>query len=99
LCYPLHGFDLQRPARTIEWASTANPVEESMRKLNAVILGTLITIGCVVASPYVIRAQEKARIAWAALNPAASPMWVIQEKGLLKKLGVDAEIIDRKSVV
>jgi NitT/TauT family transport system substrate-binding protein len=38
-------------------------------------------------------AQEKARIAWAALNPAASPAWVVQEKGLLKKLGVDAEII------
>ena len=38
-------------------------------------------------------AQEKTRIAWAALNPAASPMWVVQEKGLLRKLGVDAEII------
>jgi NitT/TauT family transport system substrate-binding protein len=38
-------------------------------------------------------AQERARIAWAALNPAASPMWVVQEKGLLRKLGVDAEII------
>jgi len=38
-------------------------------------------------------AQEKTRIAWAALNPAASPMWVIQEKGLLRKYGVDAEII------
>jgi NitT/TauT family transport system substrate-binding protein len=38
-------------------------------------------------------AQEKTRIAWAALNPAASPMWVVQEKGLLKKLGVEAEII------
>ena len=38
-------------------------------------------------------AQERTRIAWAALNPAASPMWVVQEKGLLRKLGVDAEII------
>src|SRR5262249_58924598 len=38
-------------------------------------------------------AQEKTRIAWAALNPAASPMWVVQEKGLLRKQGVDAEII------
>jgi len=38
-------------------------------------------------------AQERARIAWAALNPAASPMWVVQKKGLLRKLGVDAEII------
>ena len=39
------------------------------------------------------RGQEKTRIAWAALNPAASPMWVVQEKGLLRKLGIDAEII------
>ena len=38
-------------------------------------------------------AQEKTRIAWAALNPAASPMWVVQEKGLLRKQGMDAEII------
>jgi NitT/TauT family transport system substrate-binding protein len=38
-------------------------------------------------------AQEKTRIAWAALNPAASPMWVVQEKGLLRKQGIDAEII------
>ncbi len=43
--------------------------------------------------PFSALAQEKTRIAWAALNPAASPMWVVQEKGLLKKLGVDAEII------
>ena len=54
---------------------------------------TLLGIGGIVASSYTTSAQEKARIAWAALNPAASPMWVVQEKGLLRKVGVDAEII------
>src|SRR5215831_18237602 len=57
------------------------------------ILITLLSIGGIVASCYTASAQDKARIAWAALNPAASPMWVIQEKGLLRKLGVDAEIV------
>src|ERR1043165_6621769 len=37
--------------------------------------------------------QETTTIAWAARNPAASPMWVVQEKGLLRKQNVDAEII------
>ena len=46
-----------------------------------------------VFSLFSAEAQEKTRIAWAALNPAASPMWVVQEKGLLRKQGVDAEII------
>ena len=54
---------------------------------------TLLGISSIVSSPYATSAQEKARIAWAALNPAASPMWVVQEKGLLRKVGVDAEII------
>jgi NitT/TauT family transport system substrate-binding protein len=57
-----------------------------------VLRATLFSVlFAVLTSP--TQAQEKARIAWAALNPAASPAWVIQEKGLLKKLGVDAEII------
>ena len=53
----------------------------------------LLAVGSLAALSVSALAQEKARIAWAALNPAASPMWVVQEKGLLRKLGVDAEII------
>lgn len=52
----------------------------------------LLSISSAVISS-VCQSEEKARIAWVALNPAASPMWVVQEKGLLRKLGVDAEII------
>lgn len=38
-------------------------------------------------------AQERLRIAWAGASPANSPIWVVQEKNLLKKQGIDAEVI------
>ena len=64
-----------------------------MRKSGACIFIVFLSISGVVTASFPALAHEKARIAWAALNPAASPMWVVQEKGLLRKLGVDAEII------
>ena len=39
-------------------------------------------------------AQEKLRFAWAGVSPTNSPVWVIQEKKLLQKLGVEPEIIN-----
>ncbi len=38
-------------------------------------------------------AQDRLRIAWAGASPANSPTWVIQEKKLLQKQGVEPEII------
>ncbi|HXG52246.1 MAG TPA: ABC transporter substrate-binding protein [candidate division Zixibacteria bacterium] len=38
-------------------------------------------------------AQERLRIAWAGDSPANSPIWVVQEKGLLKKHGLHGEVI------
>lgn len=38
-------------------------------------------------------AQERIRIAWAGDSPANSPIWVVQEKGLLKKNGLIGEVI------
>jgi ABC-type nitrate/sulfonate/bicarbonate transport system substrate-binding protein len=38
-------------------------------------------------------AQERIRIAWAGASPANSPIWVVQEKGFLKKQGLDPEVI------
>ena len=38
-------------------------------------------------------AQERVRIAWAGVSPANSPIWVVQEKGLLKKQGLNGEVI------
>ncbi len=37
--------------------------------------------------------QERIRIAWAGDSPANSPIWVVQEKGLLKKQGLMPEVI------
>lgn len=37
--------------------------------------------------------QERIRIAWAGDSPANSPIWVVQEKRLLKKQGLDGEVI------
>jgi NitT/TauT family transport system substrate-binding protein len=38
-------------------------------------------------------AQEKLRLAWAGFSPTNSPIWVIEERKLLQKLGVEPEII------
>jgi len=38
-------------------------------------------------------AQDKIRIAWAGASPANSPIWVVQERGFLKKQGLNAEVI------
>jgi NitT/TauT family transport system substrate-binding protein len=61
------------------------------------ILGLALTIGSMTAGFSPVCAQEKTRIGWTGINPAASPIWVVQEKGLLKKLGVNAEIINISS--
>jgi len=43
--------------------------------------------------PHRAAAQERIRIAWAGESPANSPIWVVQEKGLLKKNGLIGEVI------
>src|SRR5437762_6907853 len=40
-----------------------------------------------------VRGQEKIRIAWAGASPANAAVWVLQEKKLLQKYGVEPEII------
>ncbi len=37
--------------------------------------------------------QDRLRIAWSGSSPAHTPIWVVEEKGLLKKHGIDGEII------
>jgi len=39
-----------------------------------------------------VSAQDRLRIAWAG-GSSSSPIWIVQEKGLMKKQGVNAEII------
>ena len=40
-----------------------------------------------------VTAQDRLRIAWSGSSPAHTPIWVVEEKGLLKKYGIDGEII------
>ena len=39
-----------------------------------------------------VKAQERLRVAWAG-GSSSAPIWIVQEKDLLKKQGVNAEII------
>ena len=38
-------------------------------------------------------AQERLRLAWAGFSPTNSPIWVIEDRKLLQKMGVQPEII------
>jgi NitT/TauT family transport system substrate-binding protein len=40
-----------------------------------------------------VRAQEKLRLAWAGFSPTNSPIWVIEDRKLMQKQGVQPEII------
>jgi len=61
-----------------------------MRIARATVLLALSTFLLIEGSAI---AQEKIRIAWAGASPAQSAIWVIQEKKLLQKQGVEPEII------
>src|SRR5262245_8908786 len=55
----------------------------------------LITIALVLASFVIVdraSAQERLRVAWAG-GASNATVWIVQEKGLLKKQGVNAEFI------
>src|SRR3970040_237456 len=64
-----------------------------MRRISAVF-SLVIFIGTVLVVAHDrAAAQERIRIAWAGESPANSPIWVVQEKGLLKKNGLIGEVI------
>jgi ABC-type nitrate/sulfonate/bicarbonate transport system substrate-binding protein len=64
--------------------------EEAMIKKLTLISTVLVALlGFAVTLP----AQEKLRFAWAGVSPTNSPIWVIQDRKLLQKVGVDPEII------
>jgi ABC-type nitrate/sulfonate/bicarbonate transport system substrate-binding protein len=54
---------------------------------------TLLAVLALLLCRTAIFAQDKIRIAWAGDSPANSPIWVVQEKGLLKKNGLIGEVI------
>src|SRR5918996_1343340 len=56
----------------------------------ATIIACLIAILTIGSSA---AAQEKLRLAWAGFSPTNSPIWVIEDRKLLQKVGVEPEII------
>jgi NitT/TauT family transport system substrate-binding protein len=56
-------------------------------------LTTIFALVVFLSSESSASAQEKLRLAWAGVSPTNSPIWVIQEKKLLQKQGVQPEII------
>jgi len=57
------------------------------------LLMTILALAAFLGSGSSGSAQEKLRLAWAGVSPTNSPVWVIQEKKLLQKQGVEPEII------
>jgi ABC-type nitrate/sulfonate/bicarbonate transport system substrate-binding protein len=53
----------------------------------------LFTLATILSLEDWVIAQERIRIAWAGASPSNSAIWVIQEKKLLQKQGVEPEII------
>jgi len=60
-----------------------------LRRL-ALVLPLVLTV-CVIGTR--ASAQEKLRLAWAGASPTNSPIWVIEDRKLLQKMGVEPEII------
>src|SRR5712692_3742802 len=53
----------------------------------------LIALGLLMGTCTLASAQERMRLAWAGFSPTNSPIWVIQDRKLLEKMGVQPEII------
>ncbi len=56
----------------------------------ALVLPLMFTV-CVIGTR--ASAQERLRLAWAGFSPTNSPIWVIEDRKLLQKMGVEPEII------
>jgi NitT/TauT family transport system substrate-binding protein len=56
---------------------------------------TLSIIGWIAVTAAVssVQAQEKLRLAWAGFSPTNSPIWVMEDRKLLQRQGVNPEII------
>jgi NitT/TauT family transport system substrate-binding protein len=64
-------------------------VRTMLRKFPMLLLALVV----ILISQNLSYAQDRIRIAWAGDSPANSPIWVVQEKGLLKKNGLNGEVI------
>src|SRR5690242_20755742 len=53
----------------------------------------LMTFAFILTTASLAAAQERLRFAWAGFSPTNSPVWVIEDRKLLQKQGVQPEII------
>ena len=53
----------------------------------------IVIVLLTLVSARAISAQERMRIAWAGSSPSNTPIWVADQKGFLKKNGLNAEVI------
>jgi NitT/TauT family transport system substrate-binding protein len=53
----------------------------------------LLAFGLLTGTYTLASAQERLRLAWAGFSPTNSPIWVIEDRKLLQKMGVQPEII------
>jgi NitT/TauT family transport system substrate-binding protein len=53
---------------------------------STVVLGVLVALNQSLA-------QERLRLAWAGFSPTNSPIWVIEDRKLMQKMGVEPEIV------
>src|ERR687895_2977362 len=86
--YPMLGMTLHLSAAP---SSTRKSRRPKNCKSAMVILGLALMFGAIAQIDYA-RAQERLRIAWAG-GASNAAVWIVQEKGLLKKQGVNAEFI------
>src|SRR5262249_48907625 len=66
----------------------AKSMAKASKGFMCLFLALLFTLSVQTAS-----AQERLRIAWSGSSPAHTPIWVVEERSLLKKYGIDGEII------
>jgi NitT/TauT family transport system substrate-binding protein len=67
-------------------------MEESMMSIKTTLSTLAVLIAALLLSQQV-SAQERLRLAWAGFSPTNSPIWVIEDRKLLQKQGVEPEII------
>src|SRR5881296_1421848 len=70
-------------------SSSAQEESDMLRKL----LLALTVVISLVTTATLGSAQEKLRLAWAGFSPTNSPIWVIEDRKLMQKQGVQPEII------
>ena len=54
---------------------------------------SIITVIAILTVDFAANAQERLRLAWAGFSPTNSPIWVIEDRKLMQKQGVQPEII------